>query len=173
MEKSHALKSESDKDDLFYRAYREGEYVDYLLPWIENFGDALRVVFFDDIKNDPKSVMIDLCKWLAIEDDIYTEMNFNIKNKTRASKYKTLHNMASSINEQFEYFFRKNPSIKNWFKTIYFKINGTKMEEKITAVELAQLRKLYEYKNKKLSELLIQYEYSNLPDWLRGSNNAS
>ncbi len=172
IEKSYALKSESDKDNLFYRAYREGEYVDYILPWIETFGDNLRIVFFDDIKNDPKNVMIGLCKWLNIKDNVYKKMNFDIKNKTRASKYRFFHKIASSINRRFEYFFRKNPYIKNWLKEIYFKLNGTKVEDKITIEEIDKLKKLYDNKNTELSDLLIKNGYCDLPNWLKRIGDA-
>jgi hypothetical protein len=167
VEKSYALKSEPDKDDLFYRAYREGEYVDYLQPWIETFGEALKIVFFDDIKNNQKKVMIDLCAWLNIKGDIYMNMDFDIKNKTRTSKYRVLHSIASSINNNFEYFFRNNPSIKNRLNKIYFILNGSKNEEKITADEIKNLKKLYEQKNMELSELLIKNGYQDLPKWLK------
>ena len=173
LSKSYICKSKLDKDDLHYRAYREGEYIDYILPWIETFGDALKIVFFDDIKNNPKKVMIDLCEWLEIEDKVYTEMDFDIKNKTRASKYRLVYKIASFINNQFEHFFRKNPSIKNYLNDVYFKLNGTKTEYKVTKAEIEELKNLYSNKNDELSVVLREYGYQNLPTWLKKVDNAS
>lgn len=173
LDKSYASKSELDKDDLYCRAYREGEYVEYLLPWIKTFGSSLKIVFFDDIKNNPKKVMIDLCEWLEIDNHVYLEINFDIKNMTRGSKYRFLYKLAATVNNQFEYLFRKNPSIKNWLKDIYFKFNGTKVDENITKEEIKKLKKLYENKNLELFELLAKYGYRDLPSWLKVTDHVT
>lgn len=169
--KSFSLKDEKDIDDIYYRAFREGEYVKYLEPWLKEYDkNNFKIIFFDEIKQNNLKVVKDICNWLNLDSDIYNELNFEVKNKTINNKNKIVHLFALKFNKYFEYFFRKNPSIKSLLKKIYYKFNGSNHLEKIDVNEKKLLDERYKAQNKELKTLLEKYNYSNLPKWLKDLN---
>ncbi|MFT7823744.1 MAG: sulfotransferase domain-containing protein [Sulfurimonas sp.] len=168
LKKSYNLKDHEDKDDVYHRASREGVYADYLDNWFKIFGNNFKVIFFDDLKNQPKSVMQDICHWLKISDNVYEDNSiFTIRNQTRQSKSKLVYKISSFLNNKFEFFFRKNPAVKDKLKSLYFAINGRNASEEISIETKQELDKLYLNENKRLAHLLLQQGYSNLPSWVK------
>ncbi len=172
MEKSYALRNEPDIDDVFYRAFREGEYSKFLEPWLDTFGDSMKIVFFEDIKRDPKQVMLDLADFLGINQDVFYEIDYFVRNKTQKSKFKSIYQIARYINLKFEYFFRKHPEVKLFLKNVYFKINGDKLNEEIPEELINELKKLYSDSNKELKKILLKHNYQ-LPEWLIKDDNVT
>ncbi len=167
IDKSYALKDTVDTDDLCYRTFREGEYSKYLEEWFNVFGDSLKVIFFDDIKENPQNVIFDLCRWLHISDNLYKDLTiFEIKNKTKASRFKSIYKIASFINMRFELFFRKHPSVKKTLYKLYFLFNEDKTKDNLQSSDIDYLRTLYADENKKLAMLLKKHGYTRLPKWL-------
>ncbi len=167
IKKSYELKTHEVKDDVYYRAFREGCYADYLEDWLDIYGDSVKVIFFDDLKKDPQSTMKNLSEWIGIDSSTYNDTSiFTITNKTQASKYKSLHKIASTINMTFESFWRKNKQLKSYLKSFYYKINGSDQKEIIEEKDRILLQKYYKNNNKKLYKLLMKYNYKNFPSWL-------
>ncbi|MEJ2498517.1 MAG: sulfotransferase [Sulfurovaceae bacterium] len=167
IDKSYALKDAVDTDDLYYRTFREGEYSKYLEEWFNVFGDSLKVIFFDDIKENPQNIIFDLCRWLHISDNLYKDLTiFEIKNKTKASRFKSIYKVASFINMRFELFFRKHPSVKKTLYKLYFLFNEDKTKDNLQSSDIDYLRTLYADENKKLAILLKKHGYTKLPKWL-------
>lgn len=168
IDKSYSLKHEPDASDILHRAYREGIYADYIRDWLDIYGKDLKIIFFDHIKTDPKNVMLDICSWLKIDSGLYDDASvFGVKNKTRPSNSKLIYKVASFVNNRFEMFFRKRPRLKDILKKIYFAINGRKREESISGKDKDYLTGLYREDNHRLSRLLIEHGYTDLPVWLR------
>ncbi len=167
LNKSYTYKDSEDKDDVYYRAFREGCYADYLKDWLEMYGDNVKIIFFDDLKNDSQKIMKNLSDWIGLESSIYNDTSiFTITNKTQASKHKGLFKMASTINMKFENFWRKNKGLKNFLKSLYFKINGSDYKESINAHDKKILNDYYKPYNLDLYKLLKKYHYDDLPSWL-------
>lgn len=167
IDKSIALSNEEDKDDVCYRAFREGCYAIYLEEWLATYGDSLKVIFFDHIKENPQKVMRDICSWLDIDDGLYDDLSFfDIKNMTRQSKYKSLYKVSSFFNQRFGKLLRDYPKLKKLTSRIYFAINEGSNDEVIPEIEIVRLNRLYSSHNRNLVELLTNHGYSNLPVWL-------
>lgn len=168
MERSYELRDHDDTDDIYYRAFREGCYAEYLEPWLRRFGKDVKIVFFDDLKRDAAGTMRNLCRWLGIDETIYRDpAMFEIKNKTRASKFKWVFLGASKINTFFEGFFRRHPRVKGGLRGIYFALFGARKQETVNAEDRDALRLLYREENRKLAKLLRQYGVGDLPAWLQ------
>lgn len=167
MERSYKRYIETDLDDPYSRAFREGCYVDFIEDWMEIFGNKLKILFVDDLKTSPQKIMYDLCDWLNIDNSVYNNKElFTISNKTQSARSKILHKLALSVDKKLEYFLRKNQYIKTKINNIYYFINGRREKEIISEDLVLLLNKLYSPKNKQLSLLLKQYNYNKLPIWL-------
>ena len=165
-EKSYSLRNKPEQDELFHRAFREGCYAFYLEDWFKIFGDSLKIIYFENLKSDPKAIMREICNWLDLDSSIYEDVSiFNVRNKTRNSSIQVIYNVASSINSKYEMFFRKHPTLKNYLNKLYFFINENKTTEIINEKEILLIKKYYESENRKLIELLHNFNYYNLPNW--------
>lgn len=172
IKKSYKLKNLEEKNDYYYQAFRDGCYASYLDDWFDVYGDSVKVIFFDDLKKDPQSIMKDLSDWIGLESSIYDDASiFTITNKTQASKYKSLFKIAAMINMNFESFWRKNKKFKRFMKSLYFKINGSDKKETIEKMDRKLLNEYYDEHNRALYKLLKKHKYKNLPSWLEESNN--
>jgi len=167
IKKSYELKTHEDKNDVYYRAFREGCYADYLEDWLDVYGDSVKVIFFDDLKKDPQSTMKNLSDWIGLDRNVYNDTSiFTITNQTQASKHKNLFKIAAFINMTFENFWRKNKKLKSYMKSLYFKINGSDKKEQIEDADKKLLQEYYYKYNEDLYNLLTKHNYKNFPSWL-------
>jgi len=111
------------------RGIQEGFYINYLEPWIDNYRNNLKIVYFEDLKENPKCFIKDVAHWLNIDDQFYDNVDFTIENKTVFAKNKVVHKTALLINERFESVLRNNPAIKKSIRNIYYRFNESKKEE--------------------------------------------
>jgi hypothetical protein len=167
-DKSFLLKDEKDVNDIYYKAFREGEYYRYLESWLKSYNnDDFKIIFYDDIKDNSLLVIKDICKWLELSDDMYDEAILKVKNKTIKSKNKHIHIIAMKVNKYFEYFFRRHQGIKSYLVNMYYKLNGSSESEMISKEDKDILSKQYKYPNKQLRYILEQYGYDRFPPWLK------
>ena len=68
-------------ENVYIRGLAQGFYADYLPDWYNNFGDSVKIYFFEDLKNNPSQLMKRICNWLEIDAAIYESANFSIENK--------------------------------------------------------------------------------------------
>lgn len=155
------------RQNYFTRGVREGFYSDYLEPWIERFGDDLRIVFFDDLKKDPRQFTFELCKWLNLETESFQESDFTVENKTVYYKNKGLHTAIMVVNRRMEAFWRRNHALKKKLRSMYYSINADKgKKEEMDSETRKLLENLYRPYNGKLTLLLRKQGYTKLPSWL-------
>lgn len=154
------------KDNYFDKALKEGLYDWYLEPWLEKGKKNVKIVFFDDLKNKPQSLMFELSDWLEIPKTDFEIMEFSVENKTRYSKNETIHQVAMAINKYFEAFLRNNYQIKKVLRFWYFKLNEQKKSLTLQNELGSELENFYEPSIKRLKKKLTDYGYENLPKWL-------
>lgn len=149
----------------YSRAIQEGFYANYLKPWIDNYGENMKIVYFEDLKNNPKCFVTDILNWLHLDTGVYENFDFTIENKTVFAKNKLFHKTALLLNERFENFLRNSPNFKNKIRNIYYKFNKSKEEEKFDVGIINELQQIYQEPNRQLKELLIKEELK-CPSWL-------
>lgn len=150
----------------YKRSIQEGLYLQYIEPWLSLGSDRLKIVFFDELKNNSYQVMIEICAWLDIDSEIYDNFQFSIENKSLQPKNFFLHNIVYDFYMKNETFFRKNKKIKLFLKSIYNSINHKPFSNKPTENVLETLAEIYSSPNIKLGKLLKRHGYNDLPSWL-------
>ena len=74
-------KSGSADQDYFARGVREGEYAAYLEPWLSIYGNNLKIVFFDALRENPRALCNELTAWLGLNPLPDQPNLFTIENK--------------------------------------------------------------------------------------------
>lgn len=156
------------RENNVYWGIEGGYYVDYLSDWFDVFEDDLKIVFFEHLVSDPKTVLVDICNWLGIESENFTaSLNYSVENKTVYFKNRALQNFALKINWKGEAFWRSHPGIKRFLRGIYYSINGASHSEEISVATRARLEEMFRPYNQKLAVELSRRGYIGLPSWLQ------
>lgn len=153
-----------------YFGVEGGNYHKYLPDWISAYGENLKILFFEDMKKDPRSVVQELSEWLGVNPDFYNQYEFGVANQTTQFNNRWLHGKAIAINKQFETFFRSIPQLKAALKKIYAKMNlsTTKTKSSINdGADNPKFSTLYLESNLELTQILRDAGIRRLPDWLR------
>lgn len=154
-----------------WRSIESGYYAEYLHGWFDYYKDSIKIVFYDDLKNNPLRLMEELCEWLAISPDCYKNFEFTKENRGIVYKSKTVHLFALAINIRFERVFRRQKKIKQFIRGIYHKVNESpvrseKQNRSVIQVEtINRLRQLYKPYNEQLLALMISNN-QKISGWL-------
>jgi hypothetical protein len=160
-------KLHSPEHDVYARGVREGIYINYIQPWQRIFGNDLKVVFFDDIRDGAFELTKDLCTWLGLDTECFNIRDFTVENKTLQYRFKTLHQYVRDTYLKNEIFWRKHHWLKQRLRSIYNKLNAD-VGRNIRTVDnstMNRLRALYAPYNKELRSFLELHNYRMLPDW--------
>lgn len=145
----------------------DGGYYDlYLESWMNVFDQSIKIFFFDDLKRDPYSLLLQICNWLNIDYGSYTNINLESENKSIGYRNRFFQKFALSINSNFEVFWRGHPNIKSKLRRIYQTINSTQYRDALTPEIRTFLEERYRPHNQAVSRLLTSRGYSNIPSWL-------
>lgn len=150
-----------------YFGVEGGYYNRYIGDWIEQFGERVKILFFEDMKDNPSLFLTELSGWLDLAPDFYTNYEFAIANKTSTYKNRQLHQLSIMANMRFEAIFRRYPVVKHFLKGVYLKLNtGSTLSVSQYESKMAQV--LYLESNKELVNIISEAGISEVPYWLKG-----
>lgn len=157
------------ENELYIRGFDEGLYVKYLPYWIDAFGDDLKIIFYEELKNDSVSFMKDVCDWLEIDFSFYKPEDFIVENKTLKYKNRKLHGILYKLYMNMEWFWRKNVFFKRMLRTFYRKLNASSDKRSLSEQDRKHVESLYAQSNLQLKVILLKAGYKSLPEWLLNS----
>jgi hypothetical protein len=131
-------------------------YSQWLDDWSEEFGDDLRVVFFDDIVRDPGRVMDGLFEWLGLDPEQALTPGLQAENKTEQYRNRTAQHIAIAVNRRGERFFRRHPALKRGLRSGYYAVNKAAPRETMTKASRERLDRFFEPYNRELSDQLAR-----------------
>lgn len=149
-----------------YGALGGGLYSETLPYWIDTFGDSLKVVFFEHLRDNREKTLTDLADWLEINPSGFPFNQMYIENKSVGYKNRFLQAFALELNRIGEPFWRTNPVIKRTLRSIYYRLNGKQFENKVPQELITRLEDFYAPYNRKLAEMLQSLGYQDYPSWL-------
>ena len=142
-----------------------GCYATWLDDWVEEFGDNLRLLLFDDLAEDPGAVTRDLCKWLEIDEREVDRMELDAENHARPYRHRSLHQAAVSVNRRAEAFFHRHPHAKRLVRRGYFLMNRGRAESSMSPAVRERLEEFYRPHNRLLEEQLAPLGLSVPAAW--------
>lgn len=143
-----------------------GEYARWLPAWGEAWGDALRVVYFDDLRADPERVIHSLCEWLDLDPAGMAGWRPKAHNASVGYRWAWLHRQAIRTNEAYEASFRRRPRLKSLLRSIYQGLNSAPAGAKVQPEAVKRLRRHYERANRDLGKVLASLGHTTWPTWL-------
>ncbi len=146
-----------------------GKYADYLRPWVDTFGDRLKVLFTDDLHSDPRGVLRNVFTFAGVDPGEADRIILTRENKSTDYRFAGVQRLALAMNHVGERFWRSHPKIKRSVRRVYYAINGRAFEAGDDPAVLEELRRFYEPYNDRLAKQLRAAGYDKLPDWLTQS----
>ena len=156
-----------------YWGFSSGFYSDYISDWFETLGSAFRVVFFEDLVENPRSVVGLLCDWLEIDQEPAERFDYSPENQTVLYRSGTLQRLALAVNHRAEGLLRRHPGVKEPLRRVYYVFNRDHDEGAGFGPDARRrLDAVYAASNEKLAARLTAEGYAELPPWLRAGGTA-
>lgn len=168
-EQSPAVSVTRDAGSRLYQGYYGGFYAEPLIDWLGVFGDRLRVLFFDDLENDPIRFMVETSGWLGLDPDFYRDRSFAVQNPSRHYRSRMLHRVANGLSDGAEFALRRHPEVKNSLRRMYLRLNSPTLSAGVGDDILERLRQTYAESNARVHDELLLAGYRGLPAWLAPS----
>ena len=149
-----------------YSGLGAGCYSDWLQPWLDTFGDRLKVLFFDDLSADPAATVADLCAWLGIDPEVAAGFEYRVENKTRQFRHERLQKAALSWNRANVLFFERHQTLKRLLRTIYYTVNRAPAGPRPSPAARRRLTAFYAPYRERLVAQLGPERLEGAPAWL-------
>ncbi len=169
--KKNRSRTKISRNSGIFETLTNGFYAKYLSEWYDTFDEeSIKIVFFDDLRENPADLIDSICQWLSIDTHLHTGNDFTIENKGFYYKNRNIHKLAINLNEKFEPFFRRYPHLKQFIRKLYL-LNAKSNPYILDAATEEYLSKLYAPYNTQLYSLLSSkgYPAERMPDWLKKS----
>lgn len=153
------------KDTLLNRGLREGVYVSHLKAWIEQCGERLKIIDFNDIQENSRLVVDDTLNFLELPPLKPEQKKLPQHNETREGKSYRVHNFAMMINRSLEVFFNQNGGIKEGIKKVYGAMNEKEFLVKFSPEIVKEVENFYRPHNERLGTLMNEYQLKKKPGW--------
>jgi Sulfotransferase domain len=150
---------------------RIGFYADYLGDWFDEFGDDLRVVFLENLRNDPRGEVATLCTWLDIDPGMAAALDVGRRKVTEHPRSTRLAAAARTVKRRTT---RILPSeVQRRLQRAYLKLNsGGELTEQFDPALRRHVEDLYRESNQATARMLTARGYRDLPEWLATSSAA-
>lgn len=136
---------------ILQQAIVHSQYVDYLEHWVSQLGEAVRVVLFENMRDDPKGFMVDLSTQLDLDPSHFEDIDFFAKNQTYVVKHHALHKFKRKLSA-----FLPHGGYRQLLRTVYARLNtqaaSKKSQDDILMLKVLD-RHFFPY-NKRLENLL-------------------
>jgi len=144
-----------------------GFYVEHIDQWLDAFGEDMRVLFFENMVEDPPFVVGEVCRWLGIDDRCVHSFNYSQENKTIEFRSKTLQRLALVLNS--ERLLGSRRALKDPLRRAYYAVNKKPRQERMVEATRLRLQHLLKDGNAALGADLRRRGYTDLPAWLNAS----
>ena len=144
-----------------------GLYGEFLGDWLDVFGPRLKVVFFDDLMSDPRSVVAALYRWLDVDDAVAESVSYAVRNRGVVRRSRRLGRMAQRVGRAGAPVLQRQPKVKGWLRAAHDAVNGrADRGGTLDVVSRRLLQDLYEPSNAAVADALRRNGYTALPPWL-------
>jgi hypothetical protein len=143
-----------------------GMYGDHLPGWDAAFGEDLRVLFFDDLANDPRSVVRDVCGWLEISQAIVDGFTLEVHNPTVHPRNLVLARRAATARSWSGRVLGRTPGLRRRLREAYLRANAGSPPQRPSPETTERLRTLYAASNEVVADVLARRGVEHTPAWL-------
>ncbi len=152
-----------DKKEHHLLSLKQGKYSLYLKSYFDLFGqNRIHVTFYEDLSNNPVSVIKEICTFAGINPDFYNNYDFRIFNSTKTMKNPRIHQLYKALQLKIRNYTHNKPLVRSFFKylksmlePVYQRFN-VRLSENLSVSQSTEkfLRKYYETEFRSLDKLL-------------------
>lgn len=103
----------------YLQTLQQGCYTVYLKPYFERFGvSRIHILFYEDIAENPRTVLADLCEFAGIDADFYEDYTFQVTNRTETMKNSELHRKYRNFRFQLRQWTHNKPILHNPLRAV-------------------------------------------------------
>jgi Sulfotransferase domain len=146
-----------------------GFYADYLGDWLDEFRDDLRIVFAEELRRDPASVVEGLCSWLGLDTGVVATLDLGVRNPTRHPRSTRLAKVASAARRRGDLV---PAAVRGRVRDVYFRLNSGTLTERLDPDTRRRVEELYRESTEATAQMLAAHGYRELPPWLRVGSAA-
>lgn len=130
----------------YLQTLQQGCYTVYLRPYFERFGvSRIHILFYEDIAENPRTVLAALCEFAGIDADFYEDYIFQVTNRTETMKNSELHRKYRNFRFQLRQWTHNKPIIHNPLRAVrraiepfYLRLNTRPTEQVAVSEETRQ-----------------------------------
>lgn len=130
----------------YLQTLQQGCYTVYLKPYFERFGvSRIHILFYEDIAENPRTVLANLCEFAGIDADFYKDYTFQVTNRTETMKNSALHRKYRNFRFQLRQWTHNKPIIHNPLRAVrkaieplYLRLNTHPVEQVDVSEETRQ-----------------------------------
>lgn len=153
-----------------YSGLHGSDYATYLAPWLDVFGDAVRVAYLDDLRDPPGELYERLAEWLEISPLHFREAAPQVSNSARQVRSPRLERGIRRMGRAAQPLARRTPVVYRAMRDTARRINMT--DPSVAPVDDTGMREsLLEFFApglRELAGLVCGRELLGTPDWLAG-----
>jgi hypothetical protein len=154
----------------YMRVLEQGRYSRFISRYIEEFTrEKVLVIYFEDISNDPLSVVESICKFAQLDPTYYQKFSFEKYNPTIDLRKPGLHHAYNKLRFNIRRYTHNKPIIHTPLKHIrllieplYIKVNKKRDQDNIN-ISSKLMEALIDYYQKDIDILINSLGY--LPPW--------
>lgn len=169
-ESLHARGVDGLRENRAYLGLYSGCYSRWMGDWWTEFGDRLKVIYFDDLSHQAVATVKDICAWLGIEVGVVDRFDLAVENRTEQVRSRTAQQVALAVNRRAERFFRQHPTTKRRLRRLYYLGNRSSEELTMRPQAAARLADFYHSYDKELAEQLEEMGVPRPPWWADDSD---
>jgi hypothetical protein len=155
-EQLHAAGVDGSRENQAYWGLGGSCYADWLDAWVDELGEDLKLVFFDDLVSDPRRVVDELFEWLGLDPAEAEKPQLETANKTEPYRNRTFQRTAVAVNRRGEVFFRRHPHLKRGMRSVYYRVNKPTSRQGMTQAARERLDQFFEPYNARLTTQLAR-----------------
>lgn len=142
-------------------------YGDYLPPWLERFGDRLRIVWFEDLAERTEQAVAETFSWLGLDPAPARSIDYRIHNETLEPRSRAVQRLAVLANRVAGRALRTTPQLKAGLRRAYDRVNGVEAAPPPADHDARRrVADALQDSNRRFAAALRAAGHTTLPPWL-------
>ncbi len=143
-----------------------GFYSDFLDEWLDAFGDAFKLVFFEHLTADPQQVVADICAWLDLDAEPTRSFRYGVVHASGQYKSLAVQQRAVTLRRRAEPLLRHSQCLQALARRAVRRMNRSSERSTLDLAARERLDDLYRPANQRLAIQLRARGITQLPQWL-------
>lgn len=143
-----------------------GFYDNYLAGWFDEFSHAVKIIFLEHLRSDPQDVVVNLCRWLSIDEEAAASFDYSRHNETVNPRSLALTRAVFAVKRNGGGFLARSPALRAALRKAYFRLNKGRFTEELEPQTKQRVEQLYRDSNRGVAATLGARGYDHLPTWL-------